>query len=167
VVAAAGGPEEFEVFLARYRNPTTPQEEMRYLYLLAGFSDPGLAARAFDLARTEVRTQNAPFLVNLLLAQRDVGASTWARVESAWDELSARLPANIFPRMLDGVKMLCRDETLARRVTAFVGAHPLLSGQRTVDQSLERLAVNVGLAAGLRPTVAATLDAGVKRLGPR
>ena len=41
-VAASGGPEEFEDFLERYRHPATPQEEMRYLYALAGFPEPSL-----------------------------------------------------------------------------------------------------------------------------
>jgi len=167
VVAAGGGPEDFEAFLERYRHPATPQEEMRYLYALAGFPDESLAARAFELAGTEVRTQNAPFLVHLLLANRTVGPATWARVRDSWDALRARIPANILPRMLDGVKLLCRHPSLAEEIRVFVNAHPLPTGQRTVDQTLERLAVNVALAAALGDTVTADLDAGVERLGAR
>jgi puromycin-sensitive aminopeptidase len=166
-VAASGGPEEFEDFLERHRHPATPQEEMRYLYALAGFTDPSLVARAFEIARTEVRTQNAPFLINLLLAGRDAGPATWVRVRDHWDELVERIPANILPRMLGGVASLCRDSQLADEVTAFVRAHPLAIGQRTVDQTLERLGINVSFATALNTTAQPVLRAGLQRLETR
>jgi puromycin-sensitive aminopeptidase len=166
-VAASGGPEEFEDFLERHRHPATPQEEMRYLYALAGFTDPSLVARAFEIARTEVRTQNAPFLINLLLAGRDAGPATWVRVRNHWDELVERIPANILPRMLGGVASLCRESRLADEVTTFVRAHPLAIGQRTVDQTLERLGINVSFATALNTTAQPVLRAGLQRLETR
>src|SRR6202040_3708501 len=47
-VAASGGPEEYDAFLARHENPRTPQEEVRYLIALAGFNDAALAERTFE-----------------------------------------------------------------------------------------------------------------------
>jgi len=167
VVAAGGGPADFDAFVEHYRSPSTPQEEMRYLYALAGFPDAGLAARAFELACTEVRSQNAPFLVQLLLTNRSAGPATWGQVRDRWEELLGRIPANIVPRMLDGTKWLCRDRALADDVGEFLRAHPLPTGQRTVDQTLERLAVNVTLAAALGETVTGDLDTGLERLGAR
>jgi puromycin-sensitive aminopeptidase len=167
VVAASGGPEDYEAFLEHYRHPTTPQEEMRYLYALAGFNDPSLAARTFEFALTEVRSQNAPFVIGMLLANRDNGAATWARLRDHWEELVARIPANIVPRMLGGVTSLCRDQKLAQEVTAFVDGHPLPIGQRTVDQTLERLAINVSFAGALHDSAAAALRAGLQRLEKR
>ena len=166
-VAASGGPEDYERFVEHYRHPATPQEEIRYLYALAGFTDPALATRTFEFARTEVRSQDAPFVIQLLLAGRDTGVSTWRRVQEHWDELVARIPANIVPRMVGGVTSLCRDRELAAEVTAFVRAHPLPIAQRTVDQTLERLAINVSFAAALRDGAAPALDAGLARLETR
>ena len=51
--------------------------------------------------------------------------------------------------MLGGVTSLCRDPKLAAEVTAFVQGHPLPIAQRTVDQTLERLAINVSFATAL------------------
>jgi len=167
VVAASGGVEEYEDFLGHYRRPATPQEELRYLYALTGFGDPSLAARTFELARGEVRTQNAPFVVNLLLAQRDVGPGTWPAVRDHWGELTARIPANTLPRMVDGVKLLCRDHALADDVRTFLHEHPLPTGQRTVDQTLERLGVNVALADHLTATAVPALTAALGRLPAR
>jgi ERAP1-like C-terminal domain len=164
VVAASGGDAEYEAFLECYRHPATPQEEIRYLMALAGFRRPELAARSFALLDTDVRTQNAPFLVQLLLANRVTGAGNWARLTERWDETLARLPANIVPRMLDGVRSLCRDRAVADSVAQFLAQHPLPSGQRTVEQIVERLFVNVALAARMADEAGPALRAGVQRL---
>ncbi|MGA2036785.1 MAG: M1 family metallopeptidase [Acidimicrobiales bacterium] len=165
VVASSGGEAEFEAFLERYRHPDTPQEEIRYLYALAGFSEATLSERAFELVMTAVRTQNAPFLVQLLLQNRDNGAATWGRVRDSWDALVARLPSQTVPRMLEGTKLLCRDAALAREIQGFLAEHPVRSGQRTVQQILERLRVNVLFSARLTETAGAVLAAGTARLG--
>jgi puromycin-sensitive aminopeptidase len=161
VTATAGGESEYDIFLERFRYPATPQDEARYLYSLPAFADPALAARTFELARTEVRTQNAPFVVQQLLAHRDHGPATWIRVRDRWDELVAKFPANIIPRMLDGVRLLCRDPALADDVRGFLATHPIPSGQRTVDQTIERLGVNEAFVARVgaaTPLFAAALD---------
>jgi len=142
-VAAQIRPGDYEAIVARYRHPATPQEELRALTALAAFPDPELALATYDLARTEVRTQNAPYLVATLLGNRVGGSAVWARVTSDWDELLERFPVNSHSRMLDGVRSLCGDPSLADDVTGFLTAHPLPSGQRSVAQTLERLAVNV------------------------
>jgi puromycin-sensitive aminopeptidase len=166
-VASSGGPAEFEVFLEHYRHPATPQEEMRYLYALAGFSDPSLAERTFEFARTEVRSQNAPFVIHQLLSSRDTGPATWVRVRDHWDELVTRIPANILPRMLGGVTSLCRDVPLADEVRAFVHEHPLAIGQRTVEQTLERLGINVSFATALRDGAVPVLSDALRRVEAR
>ena len=166
VTATAGGAAEFDLFLDRYRHPATPQEESRYLYSLTAFRLPALAARTFELARTEVRTQNAPYVIQQLLAHRDHGPATWPRVRDDWDGLVARFPSNIVPRMLDALRLLCRDHALADDVRAFVAAHPVPTGQRTVDQTIERLGVNEAFVARLGGT-ADVLTAALEGRGAR
>ena len=161
IVAATGGAAQYETFLDHYRSPATPQEENRYLYALASFNDLDLATRTFDLAMSEVRTQNAPFVLQSLLANRVTGPAAWQRVTEVWDTLVDRFPSNILPRMLDGVRGLCDPPELADRVTRFVEAHPLPAGGKTVEQILERLAVNVAFGqtngAGLATTLVEAL----------
>jgi puromycin-sensitive aminopeptidase len=166
VAATAGTGADYDTFLERFRHPATPQEETRYLYSLVAFRDPALAARTFELARTEVRTQNAPFVVQQLLAHRDHGPATWARVRDGWDDLTARFPTNTAPRMLDGVRLLCRDRTLADDVRRFLSTHPVPSGQRTVDQTVERLGVNEAFVARTG-AMASVLQAAVDRCRAR
>jgi hypothetical protein len=45
--------------------------------------------------------------------------------------------------MLDGVRVLCNPPSLAVEITRFIETHPLPAGGKTVEQILERLAVNV------------------------
>ena len=161
IVAADGGVDEYEAFLATYRAAATPQEENRYLDALASFGATDLAARTFELAMTEVRSQDAPFLIRLLLANRETGPATWERIVAAWDEFPKKFPSNTLPRMLDGIRALCSPPEMAAAVAAFVTAHPLAAGGRTVDQILERLAMSVAFGqregAGLPTTLTEVL----------
>ncbi|MFC0082403.1 M1 family aminopeptidase [Aciditerrimonas ferrireducens] len=165
VVAASGDRSTYEQLLDRYRHPATPQEEMRFLVALADVPDPQVAAEVFELALSEVRTQNAAFVLAALLGSRLHGPATWERLTARWDEVLARTPENLAPRMLEAVRWLCRDRALAERVTDWLAAHPLRSGQRTVQQALERLWVHVGAVERLRSPAPAALQAATARLG--
>jgi len=157
IVAGGGGSTEYEAFLVHYRNPSTPQEQNRYLDALASFGDAALAERTFDLAMSEVRSQDAPFLIRLLLVNREVGPATWGRVVAAWDQFPQKFPSNTLPRMLDGVRTLCAPPELAAEVTSFIQTHPLAAGGRTVEQILERLAMSVSLGRREGAALATTL----------
>ncbi len=159
VIGTQGSRGDFESVLARYHAPANPQQELRYLTALAGFDNPDLAGEAFRLAATEVRTQNAPFLIMALLANRSHGPEAWNRLTVSWSDLQAKLPSNIFPRMLDAVRTLCGTPGLADEVIAFLEAHPLPAGGRTVEQAMERLRGNVAFGQRERERLAGTLMA--------
>ncbi|HEV2370061.1 MAG TPA: ERAP1-like C-terminal domain-containing protein, partial [Acidimicrobiales bacterium] len=156
IIAYTGGKQEYEVFLERFHHPGTPQEEVRYLYALSAFPDEELARRTLEMAVTEVRSQNAPFVYSALLANRVAGPQAWDFMSKHWDKLIERIPQNSVVRMLEGIPSLCNTE-LAARIHAFFAEHPIRSGQRTLDQILERLDVNVAFATAQRDQVAAAL----------
>lgn len=163
VVASVGGHDSYETFLSRYLSPQTPQEEMRYLYGLAGFTEPELLERTLELCITQVRTQNAPFLLSQLLGQRKASRATWEFIEEHWDDLIERFPDSTIPRMLEGAKSLCCPDDLATQVREFLGSHPVRTGQKTVSQVLERLEVNVAFAKRVAPVLYTTLAGGMDR----
>ena len=125
--------------------------------VMASFGDATLAERTFELAMTDVRSQDAPFLIRLLLVNREAGPATWERVVAAWDEFPQKFPSNTLPRMLDGVRALCSPPELAAEVTSFIDANPLAAGGRTVEQILERLAMSVNFGRREGATLATTL----------
>ncbi|MBW3649407.1 MAG: M1 family metallopeptidase [Actinobacteria bacterium] len=142
ITAHIGGESDYHEFLERYRHPATPQEEVRYLMALASFHDEALLRRTLELAVTEVRTQNAPFLINSALANLAHGPMAWQWVTERWDSLLERFPHNSHARMIESVSLLATPE-LAGEIRAFLTEHPVVAGQKTVEQTLERLDVNV------------------------
>ncbi len=112
---------------------------------------------------SEVRTQNAPFVIQSLVANRETGPAIWHRVTQEWDAMVAKFPSNIMPRLLDGVRGLCDPPSLAAEVTDFIESHPLPAGGKSVEQILERLAVNVAFAQREGSRLAGYLE---ETLGP-
>ncbi|HMD45932.1 MAG TPA: M1 family metallopeptidase [Acidimicrobiales bacterium] len=158
-VAAELRPGDDQAFLEHYRHPADPQDEARYLFALAAFPDEARCLAAFDLALGEVRTQNAPYLIRDLLANRVGGPAVWGRLKEEWTVVTGRFPANALPRMLDGVRMLCGRPELADDVIAFLEANPLETGGRTVLQVIERLGINVAFGRREAGRIAPVLDA--------
>src|ERR1700722_10348046 len=150
VVAEGGAVADYEAFVARYRAPTTPQEEQRYLRALCDFPGEDLANRTFSFALAEVRTQDAPYVILDLLTNRANGPVAWARLKEWWDDVMASFPVTSHSRMLAGLRVLCRDEALADDVARFVAEHPVRSGQRSGDQALERLRINTAFGTRQR-----------------
>ncbi|MBL8775759.1 MAG: ERAP1-like C-terminal domain-containing protein [Acidimicrobiales bacterium] len=144
VIAATGDTTDRDDFLARYRAATTPQDEQRYLRSLPDFNDPGSFADTLTMTLSEVRSQDAPFVLRRALINRERGAEAWAFLRDHWDDVGQRLPSNSIARLLEGVRWLS-DPEVAADVTAFLGDHPVPQGARTIAQHLERLAVNVAL----------------------
>jgi puromycin-sensitive aminopeptidase len=144
IVASVGTEADWERYVERFRTTDSPQEQLRYLYALGLFPSAELAERTLALCLDEVRSQNAPFVVFHLLANREVNALVWEWTKARWDELIDRFPDNTIPRLLGGVVTLSTPEQAAD-VHAFVAAHPVHQATKTVEQHLERLQVNVGL----------------------
>jgi puromycin-sensitive aminopeptidase len=161
VVAASAGREEYDALLAHFRAPVDPLEEQRYLDSLSYVRNLELTAEICQLCLTEIRSQDAPYVLRTLLLNRVVGPAVWEFVAEHWATLYARYPANSITRMLE-VSRLCQldaDGTprLSREVAAFCAAHPLGGQQRAVDQRLERLAVNVRFVLEQRPHLGSLL----------
>jgi puromycin-sensitive aminopeptidase len=158
ITASAGTEDDHAAFLERFRSSPSPQESLRYLYALAGFRQGDLAARTLAMTvNGDVRTQNAPFLLLLLLGNREVNEQAWEFVKGEWETILERFPDNTISRLLGGITALNTPE-LAADVAAFVEAHPVPQGARTVEQHLERLRVNVALRAREADAVAAHLS---------
>ena len=147
VVAQRVRPGDYDALLERYRAAATPQEEMRSLGALTAFPDVDLCQRTFDLAMSEVRSQNGFAVIAGLLVNPVGGQATWTRMTESWDAMLRRFPKNAHPRMLESIPALCADPSFADEVVRFLHSHPLDSGSRRVAQSIERLGVNVAFAA--------------------
>ncbi len=159
VVSQLLRPGDYDTLLERYRNAATPQEEMRSLGALSGFPDVDLCLRTFDLAMTEVRSQNGFAVLGALVANPVGGQAVWTKLTENWDAVLDRFPKNAPPRIVEAIPALCGDADFAEGAIAFLDAHPLPSGPRRVAQSVERLRVNLAFAARERAGLADSLRA--------
>jgi puromycin-sensitive aminopeptidase len=145
IIAATGGPADFDEFVERSRRADNPQEELRFLSALADFDDADLIHQVLEMALTDaVRTQNAPYLLRRCLTNRNHGAHAWRFVAERWDAINERFPSNSIVRLLEGIRSLSRPET-AEEVFNFFEDHEVPQGDKTLAQHLERLEVNVAL----------------------
>ncbi len=149
VVAASADGDEHADLERRWRAADTPQEELRYLNALVDTSDAALFARTLELAATEVRTQNAPYLLRRAIDHATLGPAAWRFVASRWDELGERFPSNALPRMLEGIRGIT-DAAAAAAIDGFLDEHPLPSGTQQVAQHRERMWVTVAAARRVR-----------------
>ena len=145
IVAATGSSTEFDEFVERMRNASTPQEELRFLGALADFPDATLIDRLVRMTLTdEVRSQNAPLVLRRALSNRDAGGAAWDFVRSEWGAITTRLPSNLIARFLEGIRALSAPE-IASSVMDFFETHEVPQGAKILAQHLERLEVNVAL----------------------
>jgi len=156
IVGRHGGEAEYTAFLERMRHPQTPQEETRYLFALAELPHRPLLRRTLELAMTEVRVQNGPFLLASALGNPAGGDLAWEFVEEHWGDLEDRFPHKMLPRIVEGVTAQV-DADLAARIRAFLDTHPISGSEQLVEQSLERLDVNVAFRQREEPRLGETL----------
>jgi puromycin-sensitive aminopeptidase len=157
IVAATGDEATYERLLAGYRRAKNPQEELRHLNALAEFDSEALILRTCELAMSsEVKTQNAPFLLNLCMGNRKHGAAAWRFVRQHWAQANDAFPSNTIVRMVNSVRLLT-EESVAADVQSFFAEHPIEQAAKTLEQILERLQVNTALRARERDRFAASL----------
>ena len=89
-----------------------------------------------------IRTQNAPFLIGSLMTNLDGGDLAWDFVKAHWAEIVERFPDNTHVRMLAGITALSTPALVAD-VESFFKGHTVKQGQKTLDQYLERLRINL------------------------
>ncbi|HXH82583.1 MAG TPA: M1 family metallopeptidase [Candidatus Tectomicrobia bacterium] len=143
VLAHAGDRERYQAFLERFRTASTPQEEQRYLYALAGFRQPALLEQT--LARTvngEIRTQDAPFVARALLMSVYAREQAWEFVKKQWDAMDRLYPKHGLRRMAEGVIGLATP-ALEADVHRFFAERRIDLGGKTLEQYLEQLRVAV------------------------
>jgi puromycin-sensitive aminopeptidase len=142
VVAASGTAADLDTFVDRFERAPTPQEQLRFLYALASFPGAPEFQRVLALAASDaVRTQNAPFVLQRALRHPEHGPVAWRFVRDHWDGLVARFPANLVPRMLEGITWLV-DDRCAADVPPFLSDHVVPEGEQIIAQHLERQALH-------------------------
>jgi puromycin-sensitive aminopeptidase len=158
-VASIGTDSDYEDYLQRFQNAPTPQLKYRYMYALAEFPAQDQVARTIDLAlSSNVKTQDAPFLLNRCIANREHGAMAWEQVRRQWAELNEKFPENTIVRMISSITTLTTPHVVAD-VQGFFAEHPIPQATKTLEQLLERQRVNAELRTREADALASALTA--------
>ncbi len=149
-VASYFGTEDlYDSFFERFLSPSTPQEELRYLYALAEFQDPILLQRTLDACLGPIRSQNVALVIRTALSNKSGRKLTWEFVKQNWEELTTKMPDNNVPMMLDGITSLIEPDSI-KDISQFLSQHPVKSGKKSIEQTLERLEINIEFAKNNR-----------------
>jgi puromycin-sensitive aminopeptidase len=145
ILAHTGTVERYQEFENDYKNASSPQEEDRFMYSLTAFQDKELLKQTLEKTLTgSFRTQNAPFVVRMVLqnsAARDVA---WPFVKENWQRIIKTFPEVSLPRMSEGVTGLVSDELL-KETRQFFKDNPIRQGKKLIEQNLEKQSVAVAL----------------------
>jgi puromycin-sensitive aminopeptidase len=143
-LAYTGDSARFDEFVALSKSAKTDQEKLRFLGALGKFRTPELYAKAIAMVLTEVKTDDAPYILGAFLGTEHAGEAAWDALRENWEKIVKRFPSSGTVRMIGGCSALDSDE-LQAEVVAFFAANKVAQGDMAVAQMLERLSVNVRL----------------------
>ena len=143
-LAYNGGKARFDEFLALSRGAATDQEKLRFLRALGEFRERVLFSAAIEMMLSEVKTDDAPYILGAYLVTEHAGRAAWDAIRENWGKILKRYPTSGTVRMIEGCSALDVPE-LAAEVEQFFARTPVPQGDMAVAQMLERLSVNVRL----------------------
>lgn len=157
VLAYSGDQSRYDEFTQEFKQAATPQDEVRFLFALADFQKPESAKATMEkTVNGEVRTQNAPYLMQRILGNVVARQEAWDFFQKNWDKFIEQYPQNTIPRMSEGVTYLV-DPVIEKQVIEFFKNHKVKQGGKTIDQHLEKLHVAVLLKEREAENIAAAI----------
>ncbi len=153
ITARQNRPGDVAVFEERRQKAPTPQDEQLYLFAPAMVPDLAVGTDLFNRCFTDIRNQDAPYVVLTLITNRIIGAQIWKMFAARLDEAIAKFPSGSTAATSSAVASLIADPALADEIRAFYTANPLPVGQRQVEQALERMDIGVAFGQRVRDTI--------------
>ncbi|HLK31527.1 MAG TPA: M1 family metallopeptidase [Terriglobales bacterium] len=157
IAARNGDAALYEAVQKRAQAATSPEESFRYLQTLAQFRAPDLVERTLNYAvSSQVRSQDAPFLLGTLLGNKDTQDQAWDWIRQHWPQVEAKITNFSTGSIVNAAAGFC-DATHKQQVQDFFAQHPIPSAQRTLQQSLEFIGNCIDLKSQQEPNLATWL----------
>jgi len=101
--------------------------------------------RMMDMVLTgEIRSQDAFWVLAVLIGHRQNGVRAWGAVTDRWDDVMAVLPPAHRYRILDLLKYRSEPE-LAATLPGWFEDHPIEGAEKSINQKLEMVKVRSAL----------------------
>ena len=143
IIAQNGDKDLHSEFFEKYTSSQIPQEKIRFLFSLSEFKSNDLIKETLKLSLSEkIKNQDAPYLIATAIRNYRHTKTAWNFVEQNWEKINKVFPNNTIPRMFGGIKSVS-DKELAERISLFFDKNPVPQGQKTIDQNLEKMNINL------------------------
>jgi aminopeptidase N len=157
LAALEGDASLYERYLAVGKSATNPEDKYRYLFGLAGFGNPALVRRTFDLiVGPDVRSQDGPIFLGVLLQSPDGRDLAWDLIQQHWTELNKKSATGL-GYVVGALGAFC-DASAAEEIRTFFSKNKVPEAERTLQQTLERVASCARFATTQRPKLDAWFD---------
>ncbi|MBX9719786.1 MAG: M1 family metallopeptidase, partial [Candidatus Obscuribacterales bacterium] len=134
VLAACGDKTRYDEFVAKWKGAKTPQDDERYLFAQAHFRQEDLLKQTLERTTSgDVRTQNAPYLLRMVMMNVHGRKLAWEHMTNSWDYIMTKFPDNSISRMLEGITALVCPQ-MEKDVLQFLKDHPVKQGGKTIEQ---------------------------------
>ena len=145
----------YDRYLARAKRSGDPAVQYLFLNALTSFSDPLLVSRTLDhILGPEVRSQDAKIFIAGLLTNPNVNSLAWQLLKARWAEVQKKTGEFVGNTVIVSALSAFCDAKSLEDIRAFFAAHAVPDAVRTLEQSLERIAGCVRLAAAQQPRLA-------------
>jgi aminopeptidase N len=162
LAALQGDAVLYDRYLARAKAASDPEDKYRFLHALAGFSDPTLVRRTMDyIMGPEVRSQDAKLFIADLLRNPNINMMAWQMVKARWDEVQKKTGEFVGNTLIVSALGAFCDARMLEDIRQFFATHKVPDAERTLQQTLERIAACIRLSAAQAPRLEAWLTAHV------
>jgi aminopeptidase N len=158
-VAANSGDEAlYNKIRDRLKTAKSPEQVVAYQRTLASFKDPVLLEKTLESAISpEVRSQDSPALISLVMENPDGQKIGWDFVRSQWDRIRNQGGEIAALYIVGSAGSFC-DVGMRDQVQEFFATHHESASERTLKQSIERINYCVDLKAQQGSQLAAWLQ---------
>jgi aminopeptidase N len=158
LAAIEGGPALYEMYLARAKAADDPEEKYRYLHALGSFTDAALARRTLDyILGPEIRGQDAKLFLADLLSNPSINVLVWQALKERWAEVQKKSGEFVGNTVIVAALGAFCEARMRDDVRQFFETHKIPDAERTLQQSLERIAACAQRAETQAPKLRAWL----------
>jgi aminopeptidase N len=141
LAAIAGDQALYDKYVERSRSATDPEEKYRYLGALTSFTNPALVRKTMDLVLgPEVRNQDAKIFLAGMLGSPDTQHLAWELLRARWGDVQKKTGEFVGNTVIVGALSAFCDTRTADEARSFFATHKVPDAERTLQQSLERIA---------------------------
>ena len=145
ITASNGDETDFDQFIEIKNTSTNPQEIVKNLRAAAFVPDRETTDRLFQMILDgDVRSQDAFWVLAVMLGHRENGPHVWELMKEHWDEMLAVLPPTASRRILDLVPYRSEPE-VAADIEAWLEDHHIPGADMYAPQQIDLMKVRVGL----------------------